>query len=100
MSETLFKAVPRRCLRGLREFALAVPPIGGLAAAQNLLRPYVRRRVRLYCKSFGSEVWSPEGVGGYPEVAASENEEALAKLQSDPSETTTVSHLAKVASQG
>ena len=49
----------------LREFALAVPPIGGLAAAQTLLRPYGSRRVRLYCKRFGSEVWSPEGgVGG------------------------------------
>ena len=27
------------------------------------------------------------GGGGYPEVAGSENEEALAKVQSDPSET-------------
>ena len=44
--------------------------------------------------------WSPEGGDGYPEVAASENEEGpLAKVQSDPSEMTIVSHLAKVASQ-
>ena len=46
--------------------------------------------------------WSPSGGGGgggYPEVAGSENEEALAKVQSDPSETIIVSHLAKAASQ-
>ena len=40
----------------------------------------------------------PRG-GGVPKVAASENEEALAKLQSGPSGMTIVSHLAKVASQ-
>ena len=34
------------------------------------------------------------GGGGYQEVAASENEEALAKVQSDPSETIMVSHFA------
>ena len=93
----------------LREFALAVPPIGGLAAAQTLLRPYVRRRLRFYGKRFGSEVWSQSGGGGgggtpqgggYQEVVGSENEEALAKVQSDPSGTTIVSHLAKAASQG
>ena len=39
------------------------------------------------------------GGGGYPEVVGSENEEALAKVQSDPSETITVSHLAKAAFQ-
>ena len=46
--------------------------------------------------------WSPSGGGGggggYPEVVGSENEEALAKVQSDPSGTTIVSHLAKAAS--
>ena len=84
----------------LREFALAVPPIGGLAAAQTLLRPYGSRRLRFYCAILGSKVWSPSGVGGYQEVAGSENEEALAKVQSDPSETIIVSHLAKAASQG
>ena len=83
----------------MREFALAVPPIGGLAAAQIPLRPYGSRRLRLYGKRLGAEVWSPSGGGGgYPEVAGSENEEALTKVQSDPSETITVSHLAKAAS--
>ena len=44
--------------------------------------------------------WSQSGGGGgYPEVVGSENEEALAKVQSDPSETIIVSHLAKAASQ-
>ena len=43
--------------------------------------------------------WSQSGGGGYPEAVGSENEEALAKVQSDPSGTTTVSHLAKAASQ-
>ena len=85
---------------GLREFALAVPPIGGLAAAQNPVAAYVRRRLRLYCAILGSKVWSPSGGGGYQEVAGSENEEDLAKVQSDPSETIIVSHLAKAASQG
>ena len=42
--------------------------------------------------------WSQSGGAGYQEVAGSENEEALAKVQSDPSETITVSHLAKAAS--
>ena len=84
----------------LREFALAVPPIGGLAAAQTLLRPYVRRRLRFCGAILGSKVWSPSGGGGgYPEAVGSENEEALAKVQSDPSGTTIVSHLAKAAFQ-
>ena len=59
------QAFPKKLITYLREFALAVPPIGGLAAAQTLLRPYVRRRLRLSCNRLGSEVVVTRGgVGG------------------------------------
>ena len=90
---------PEVRLDRLREFALAVPPIGGLAAAEILLRLYEGYYSASIVSALALKWWSQSGGGGgYPEVAGSENEEALAKVQSHPSETTTVSHLAKAAS--
>ncbi len=79
---------------GLREFALAVPPIGGLAAAQIPVAADVRRRLRFYCAILGSKVWSPSGGEGTQRLPGQKIQEALAKVQRDSSETIIVSHLA------
>ena len=79
----------------MREFALAVPPIGGLAAAQILLRPYGRHRLRLYCASLDSEVVVTVG-GGYPEVAG---DHSIALGEGGLSKVTTLLHFWKVPSK-
>ena len=65
----LLQSIPSLC-ELFEEFALAVPPIGGLAAAQILLRPYGRHRLQFYCASLGSEVVVTVGGWGTQRLKA------------------------------